>query len=144
MDNLKPHRHVIHPNEILKKDLQGVNKLNDWLAVKITKSVGTMWCAYLFIVLDLLELGPVIRANNMITWVTYVSQTVLQLVLLPIIMVGQQVIQDQNNAKAEVDHKTLTYLANLQDKQMEELANQTKILKFLMKVDDGKESVKSK
>jgi len=144
MDNLKPHKHVIHPKEILKKDLRGVDKLNDWLAVKITKSVGTMWCAYAFIVLDLLELGPVVKVNNMITWVTYISQTVLQLVLLPIIMVGQQVIQDQNDAKAEVDHRTLTYLANLQDKQMVELANQNKILESLMKINDSKELIKSK
>ena len=61
-------------------------------------------------------------------WVTYIAQTVLQLVLLPIIMVGQNVIQAQNEAKANTDHKTLTYLARLQDDQMQELKNQTEIL----------------
>jgi ferritin len=58
----------------------------------------------------------------------YVAQTVLQLVLLPIIMVGQNVIQSQNEAKADTDHKTLTYLATLQDEQMQELKNQTELL----------------
>ena len=87
-----------------------------------------MWCAYAFLILDLLMLPPVIQANNIIIWVTYIAQTVLQLVLLPIIMVGQNVIQAQNEAKADTDHKTLIYLSTLQDEQMQELKNQTKML----------------
>ena len=94
----------------------------------ITNSVGTMWCAYAFLVIDLFMLPPVIKANSVMIWVTYIAQTVLQLVLLPIIMVGQNVIQAQNEAKADTDHKTLTYLARLQDDQMQELKNQTEIL----------------
>ena len=43
-------------------------------------------------------------------------------------MVGQNVIQSQNEAKADTDHKTLTYLATLQDEQMQELKLQTKML----------------
>jgi len=124
----KKHPNVIHPKEILNKERKGITKFNYWLALKITNGVGTMWCAYAFILLDLLMLPPVIQANNIIIWVTYIAQTVLQLVLLPIIMVGQNVIQDQNEAKADSDHKTLTYLSILQDEQMQELKNQTKIL----------------
>lgn len=92
------------------------------------RAVGTMWCAYAFIIIDLIMLPPVIKANNVMVWVTYIAQTVLQLVLLPIIMVGQNVIQAQNESKAETDHNTLTYLATLQDEQMQELKNQTAIL----------------
>ena len=124
----KKHPHVIHPKEILNEELKGVPKFNYWLAVKITNSVGTMWCAYLFLIIDLFMLPPVIKANSVMVWVTYIAQTVLQLVLLPIIMVGQNVIQSQSEAKADTDHKTLTYLAILQDQQMQELKNQTKIL----------------
>ena len=58
-------------------------------------------------------LPPVIRSGSVMVWVTYIAQTVLQLVLLPIIMVGQNVIQSQNEAKADADHHTLTYLATL-------------------------------
>ena len=87
-----------------------------------------MWCAYIFFLIDLIMLPPVISANSIMIWVTYIAQTVLQLVLLPIIMVGQNVIQSQNDAKADTDHKTLTYLATLQDEQMQELKNQTAIL----------------
>jgi len=123
-----PHPQVTHPQDILEKQLRGLNKVNAWIAVKITNAVGTMWCAYLFFILDLFMLPPVIQAHSVMTWVTYIAQTVLQLVLLPIIMVGQNVIQSQNEAKANTDHKTLTYLATLQDEQMQELKNQTDIL----------------
>ena len=122
------HSQVTHPRELLGKDLKGIKKLNAWIAVKITNGVGTMWCAYAFFCIDLLMLPPVIQSNNIMVWVTYVAQTVLQLVLLPIIMVGQNVIQSQNEAKADTDHKTLTYLATLQDEQMQELKMQTEIL----------------
>lgn len=36
-------------------------------------------------------------------------------------MVGQNVIQSQNDAKVDTDYKTLTYLAILQDVQMQKL-----------------------
>ena len=124
----KKHPNVIHPEELLKEELKGISKFNYWLAVKITNSVGTMWCAYTFLIIDLIMLPPVIKANSVMIWVTYIAQTVLQLVLLPIIMVGQNVIQSQNEAKADTDHKTLTYLATLQDEQMQELKNQTEML----------------
>jgi len=128
VDTFKKHPNVIHPKELLGKDLKGISKFNYWIAVKITNGVGTMWCAYAFLLVDLLMLPPVIKANSVMVWVTYIAQTVLQLVLLPIIMVGQNVIQAQNEAKADTDHKTLTYLATLQDEQMQELKNQTAIL----------------
>jgi len=128
MDTLKKHPYVTHPKELIKKDFKGIAKFNYWIAVKITNSVGTMWCAYAFLIIDFVMLPPVIAANNVMVWVTYIAQTVLQLVLLPIIMVGQNVIQTQNESKADTDHQTLTYLATLQDEQMKELKNQTEIL----------------
>ena len=128
MEIQKKHPSVTHPSELLKKEFKGLAKFNYWIAVKITNTVGTMWCAYAFLILDLIMLPPVIASNNVMTWVTYIAQTVLQLILLPIIMVGQNVIQSQNEAKADADHRTLTYLATLQDEQMQELKNQTEIL----------------
>lgn len=140
------HKIVVHPSELLKKEEQGIAKFNTWLALKITNGVGTMWTAYIFTVLALLSLpailvsGGILPSNTFPSWliatslialVAWVAQTFIQLVLLPIIMVGQNVIQAQNDAKADVDHKTLTYLATLQDEQMSELKNQTDILKEL-------------
>ena len=134
MNTANNHDRVMHPKELQNNSLKGINKLNYWIAVKITKGVGTMWCAYAFLLIDLIMLPPVIKANNVMVWVTYIAQTVIQLVLLPIILVGQNVIQAQNESKADVDHKTLTYLAMLQDEQMQELKNQTAILVKLQKL----------
>jgi len=128
MSTLKKHSQVTHPKDLIRKELKGITKFNYWIAVKITDGVGTMWCAYAFLIIDLFMLPPVIKANSVMVWVSYIAQTVLQLVLLPIIMVGQNVIQAQNEAKADTDHKTLTYLATIQDEQMLELKNQTAIL----------------
>lgn len=131
MNTLNKHPHVIHPKELLITDfrsIRGIIRFNNWIAVKITNGVGTMWCAYAFLIIDLIMLPPVIKAHDVMVWVTFIAQTVLQLVLLPIIMVGQNVIQAQNESKADADHKTLTYLALLQDEQLKELKNQTEIL----------------
>ena len=140
MNEQKKHPYVMHPKEFVKKELKGIKKFNYWIAVKITNGVGTMWCAYAFLIIDLFMLPPVIKANSVMVWVTYIAQTVLQLVLLPIIMVGQNVIQTQNEAKANTDHKTLTYLATLQDEQMQELKSQTEILQRLEELQKQKKS----
>ena len=44
------------------------------------------------------------------TGITRLSQSFLQLVLLPIIIVGQNVISASQDARAEADHETLTVL----------------------------------
>lgn len=65
-----------------------VERFNAKLALSITNIVGTMWCAYAFAAWDLLSLPASIRAGLMTT-VQWVAGTFLQLVLLSIIMVGQ-------------------------------------------------------
>jgi len=148
MNRETPNEHVVHPKELIKKEQAGITKFNTSLALKITNGVGSMWSAYLFGLLSLTSLPAIlvtinphlkpdfpkwIIAASMITLIAWISQNFLQLVLLPIIMVGQNVIQGQQDAKAESDHKTLTYLANLQEEQMVELKNQASILEYLKK-----------
>ena len=66
-------------------------RFNAWLAVKVTQGVGTMWCAYAFTALALVSLPSAIASHNAVTLVSWISQTFLQLVLLSVIMVGQNV-----------------------------------------------------
>lgn len=147
MNKLTPNIHVTHPKQILKKELHGLSKFNNTLAVGITKTVGTMWTGYIFALLSLFSLPAILKlvfpnlsvfphwliSASLISLIAWVSQNFLQLVLLPIIMVGQNVIQGQQDAKAEADHNTLTYLANLQEEQMVELKKQGEILELLKK-----------
>jgi len=74
-----------------------------------------MWCAYVFVLLDLLMLPPVIKSHDLITWVTYIAQTVIQLVLLPVIMVGQNQQQEAKDASDSAMHQALTHVATTVD-----------------------------
>jgi len=68
-----------------------INEFNRRLAQKITSFVSTMWCAYIFAALALISLPAAITSGDVVIIVAWVAQTFLQLVLLSIIMVGQQV-----------------------------------------------------
>ncbi|HUD07338.1 MAG TPA: hypothetical protein VMR34_05635 [Candidatus Saccharimonadales bacterium] len=133
MDKLKPNEHVIHPKELLKKEQSGFALFNQKFAIWIGTHVGSMYCFYLFNVIALLSVKAAFETHNLVPIVNWVSSNWIQLILLPAIMVAQNVAQAATDAKAESDHKTLTYLANLQDEQMTELKNQNEILEFLKK-----------
>ncbi|HEX9494656.1 MAG TPA: hypothetical protein VGA38_02735 [Candidatus Limnocylindria bacterium] len=90
-----------------------VGRFNTWLALHITRTVGTMWIAYVFAAIALVSLPAALRSGDTIIIVSWVAQTFLQLVLLPIIIVGQNVIQAANDARAEADHETLTAIHRL-------------------------------
>lgn len=66
-------------------------RFNDWLAKKITDGVATMWAAYLFAILALISLPAALKTHDVVTIVAWIAQTFLQLVLLSIIMVGQNI-----------------------------------------------------
>lgn len=85
---------------------------NRWLAVKVTNSVGTMWMAYAFAALALISLPAAILSGETLIIVAWIAQTFLQLVLLPIIMVGQNVSAATHDARAEQDHEALMTLLN--------------------------------
>jgi hypothetical protein len=77
-----------------------VSKFNNILGFRITKSIGTMWAAYIFCALSLVSLPSVITSGNAVTIVAWIAQTFLQLVLLPIIIVGQNIQAESSDARA--------------------------------------------
>jgi hypothetical protein len=98
----KQHPHVAtrkHPAEKARKI--GVNER---IGLWVTKRVGTMWAAYLFFGLSLVSLPAAIASGNEIVIVSWIAQTFLQLVLLPIIIVGQNI-----QAAASEDRAIATY-----------------------------------
>ena len=68
-----------------------IGDFNEKLAARITSGVATMWCAYAFALIALVSLPSALKSGDVITIVSWVAQTFLQLVLLSIIMVGQNV-----------------------------------------------------
>jgi len=78
-----------------------IRRFNTWLAVKVTTVVGTMWCAYAFAALAFVSLPAAIASGNPVLIVSWISQTFLQLVLLSIIIVGQNVLAAASDKRAE-------------------------------------------
>jgi hypothetical protein len=108
-----------------------MGRANAWLAVRITKVVGTMYCAYLFSLIALVALPSAIQQGSPTVLVNWVSSNFLQLVLLPIIIVGQNVISTAQDARAEADHETLTALHQMNVQQLQILEGQERILELL-------------
>src|SRR5487761_858225 len=104
---------------------------NGRLGAKITAVVGTMWVAYIFTVLTLISLPGAIATKVTVIIIAWIAQTFLQLVLLPIIIVGQNVqsaAADKRSQQTYSDaeailHECLQLQAHLQaqDKILEHL-----------------------
>jgi uncharacterized membrane protein len=77
----------------------------DKVAIYITRMVGTMWCAIVFAILALVSL-PEALSNGMATTISWIAQTFLQLVLLSIIMVGQNLQSRHSELRADADYET--------------------------------------
>lgn len=81
-----------------------LGRLNARIGLKITVIVGTMWCAYLFTLLALVSAPNAFRSGNTLIIVSWIAQTFLQLVLLPIIIVGQNVQAASADARAQATY----------------------------------------
>lgn len=107
-----------------------MKRFNDWLAIKITDAVGSMWCAYIFAALALVSLPSAIASRDVITIVSWVAQTFLQLVLLAIILKGQNIQGerqetviariDENTAKTEAAADRIEHVIALIEKDEEQ------------------------
>ena len=89
-------------------------RLNKAVAIALTKYIGTMTCFWVFCLLSLFSLPAVLSAfhafhsvfpavlikASIIALVAWVAQTFIQLVLLPALMVGQNLQNDAADARA--------------------------------------------
>lgn len=126
---MEVHNKVRHPKEILnaKKAAKSANRAyyyNDIILEWVTNHV--LASVLLFDIALIVPLMAIPASNSVKITLGVFSGSWIQWWALPALQRSQNKIQDQNDAKAEVDHETLTYLANSQDKQ-------TEILKILEK-----------
>src|SRR5712692_6615881 len=81
-------RHVTR--EEVHQEMAGdssVSRFNNTVAVAVTRAVGSMWAAYLFVLIALVSLPQalsVFLTGATVTGIAWLSQSFLQLVLLPI------------------------------------------------------------
>jgi hypothetical protein len=134
--------HSMHP----VKTADERTGLNGRIGLRITVVVGTMWAAYIFALLafvslpDTLDqagihLGFTLGAGTILL-VAWISQAFLQLVLLPIIIVGQNIQARAADKRSEstykdaeaVLHEAMQIQAHLaaQDKQLADIIARTK------------------
>lgn len=130
----KNHTHKLVLLQNVRAGIHGDNpigRFNNRIAVKITTIVGSMWCAYIFALLTLISLPAAIKTHDPLIIVAWVAQTFLQLVLLPIIIVGQNVQAAASDARAQSDHDTLIAIHTLTTEILKLNEKETKILNLL-------------
>ncbi|MGE5286108.1 MAG: hypothetical protein ACM3ML_02680 [Micromonosporaceae bacterium] len=81
------------------------SRFNTRLGLKITTLVGTMVCAYVFSVIALISLPSAISSGNLTVLIAWVSSNFIQLVLLPVIIVGQNVQAAAADKRSEQTYK---------------------------------------
>ena len=129
----QPHPHVNvreskHPALPTKK-----LSLNDKIGLAITKTVGTMWAAYAFVGLALISLPAVIASGEVLIIVAWVAQTFLQLVLLPVIIVGQNLQAQAAETRAIATYEDATALLHEAKQMQQHLAAQDEAIARLEK-----------
>ena len=81
-----------------------------------------MWCAYIFAAIALISLPAAIKTGDPIVIIAWVAQTFLQLVLLSIIMVGQDA--STRGMQQKIDETHTASLAEFElAKHSQEIAN---------------------
>ena len=103
--------------------------LNGRIGLVITTLVGTMWAAYIFCVIALIGAYAIIGNNMTLNLVIIlISQTFLQLVLLPIIIVGQNIQGKAADKRSEQTYKDAEAILNECLQLQQHLQAQDKIL----------------
>jgi hypothetical protein len=100
-------------HEFVKRDT-AVQRFNSAIGLRITVLVGTMWAAYTFAVVALISLPSNVHSTQL--FILWLSSSFLQLVLLPIIIVGQNIqaraadaraaktFEDVQDARTKIEH----------------------------------------
>lgn len=115
-------------------------RFNSFLGEKITKGVGTMWCAYAFAIIALISLPDAIHTGKsaLISWI---AQTFLQLVLLSIIMVGQKVEGAAADTRADDTYKDAEAILHEAIEIQKHLQAQDKLLQGLIENSQNKAKI---
>ena len=124
-DNKYKYEHHPHTNT---REHQPASKViagfNNRLGYWITTKVGTMWAAYAFAALALISLPEAIGTGDVRVIVDWIAQTFLQLVLVSVIIVGQNQLNARAEMRAEATYKDATALLHEVQQLQQHLAHQ--------------------
>lgn len=105
--------------------------INGKIALALTTAVGTMWCAYAFAILALVVLPQAIT-GGLLPFVQWVSQTFIQLVMLSVIMVGQNVLSRASDKRAMLTYQDAEATFHEAGQIQEHLAAQDQAINVLL------------
>ncbi len=134
----KPHPHKPQNVNVLHQAEQAASGINTSIAIALANSEGSMWTAYSFVLLALVGLLAILGLLPPIIalLVAWLSQTLIQLVLLPVIMVGQNVLNRKTELQAEEQFQTTQRSYHDIEQIMHHLdAQDQKILEILEKLE---------
>ncbi len=92
-----------------------------------------MWAAYAFADLALISLPAAIATGDVRVIVDWIAQTFLQLVLVSVIIVGQNQMNRQAEIRAEATYKDATALLHEVEQLQQHLAHQDAQIERLLK-----------
>jgi hypothetical protein len=100
---------AVHANEVLKEFRsceRSIARFNRRVGEAVTNAVATMWCAYAFALIAFISFPQAIHDSftggfKPLPLITWLAQTFLQLVLLAVILFGQNLSQRKADARAE-------------------------------------------
>ncbi|MGI8824359.1 MAG: DUF1003 domain-containing protein [Chloroflexota bacterium] len=125
MRRLRGHHHVdvtheTNANDVHEKLMRPDERLGLW----ITERVGTMGffglLAFWIVVWVIWNVGPIPHFDPGPAFVILLLvSNFIQLLLMPLIMVGQNVQSRHQEIQSDVDHKTLMYLRQINETQLE-------------------------
>ena len=123
-----------HPHTLGRRNPESTGEsCNNRLGLWITRFVGTMWSAYLFAGLALLSLPSALGTGDVRVIVDWVAQTFLQLVLVSVVIVGQNQMNKAAEVRAEATFKDATALLHEVQQLQQHLAHQDAELEKLRK-----------
>jgi hypothetical protein len=84
----------------LRRDLGAMEGFNAKVALLLTRVIGTMWCFWVFNGIALVSLPSAIGQHSLTVLINWISSNWIQLILLPALMVGQNLQAVASDARA--------------------------------------------
>jgi len=132
------YQHQVHPHAEARRKAgppktdDAPPSVNGRIAIRLTKIVGTMWCAYAFAVLAFVALPDALRSGGLLPLIQWVSQTFIQLVMLSVIMVGQDILGKAADRRSEMTYKDAEVILHEATQIQEHLLAQDRALDALL------------
>jgi hypothetical protein len=124
--------HPIKTNDLRRVKSNNIFvRFNAKFGLRITLVVGTMWCAYIFTILALFALPSAIKQGTYFI-IVWLSSSFLQLVLLPIIIVGQNIQAAASDKRAEETYKDAEAVLRESEEIQKHLLAQDEVISAIM------------